>query len=1114
MLTKNRKVFSEEQREELRPKTTIPNISSEIRRWIAEMARTFSADDNVSASEIYFPTKTGGVMSVPVTFNFNIKLHWNDVQNYVAQVNIPKDRRREGVNVMSSALLDSKQIENGVHFNLNMTLSLAKTITEIADYFFTESQDNEGSASSVGAIYDYTAKRNKYIEDVGYGEKGLYSLEETRLHYDTLPAYTGMAVAIHELTHYANCHAFYLSDAALIASMKREIATKIKNNSISVSQNREEVFEIIQKHRYGKGTTTFSLYGHNDFMRAFAEFEAESAAMAFNLAVTFIFMKIYHSILQEKGNVFQSFVSKLREKQVFDMIKDALSTSIHLDQKGIADALTTYRNNEKQSLKNALLSAVEEYLSNTKLEAWLNEAFIRFVGEDFDENNISYGSIRLFKIIFSNSSPYKELRASFAQLLLNMFAREFVFFWFLSLYDGLNKSISFFEGKIGEKLVEQLKSEVGMKDLQADKLDSKAEYTLALFIWFGSYFAFLRSAAAGIHASYVYIKNWLTARKGGNNIGSKLEYVLDSLENTLKYVKSFKTVQDFETKLESNLMSSFIDFMKDAIKTYGDPNMPTKEEIDSLWSQIKEKRKEASKTKDPNIKENLYKQIEAITQTLNTKIEIYNQKVTDIHKKYISLYRNMLEKNILLNVLIKASYKLLTGDISRETSILSLETIFKALGAKKDEIDLKKIVNKKKDLATYYRDEMRGEREDRMRGVLEEISNFSALPFKYLIDALVDHEALINNVVNAINFGVSDLTGSTKGKKDERSLARSALAALDIIGASRNTRVFDPQNPDDIGLDNKDEHLVESLKSLSSKFKGIQDQLEKIGGEQLKNNAFQTLVHLNYFMFGVASVFYSVYTEITEHAKLKDFEGLLAWPPNTLAAKSKINSTREGVNKHLSWAITFIESIKRVKNVLFGTVNKRGENMINDKYKMLKYVQYFNMSDLRTISRSVTYQIVAADLSKNDIFDFRTDLFSPLEQMSEEEQMKIKEAIAEMMLSMGMQFMQAYTYTRSEMKKKKPDIRNEEIVAAINNINDYFLSPPSVELPLKQFIAEAKNTIIEVATKAAQKIKERSDIDNNIKAKTEKRYEKIEQLFEKVRELTGFLEDLEQKLNQ
>jgi hypothetical protein len=267
-------------------------------------------------------------------------------------------------------------------------------------------------------------------------------------------------------------------------------------------------------------------------------------------------------------------------------------------------------------------------------------------------------------------------------------------------------------------------------------------------------------------------------------------------------------------------------------------------------------------------------------------------------------------------------------------------------------------------------------------------------------------------------------------------------------------------------------------------------------------------------MFGVASVFYSVYQALVELGKMESFKDLLSWPVNDLAAKSKIDSTNQKVVNHLTWATSFIGNITKVKNVLFGTVNMKGQNMINDKYKMLKYVQYFNMSDLRIIARSITYQIVAADLSKNDILDFRIDLFSPLEQMSNEEQMKIKEAIAEMMLSMGMQFMQAYTYTRVKMQKKKPNITNEEIVAAINNISDYLLSPPSVELPLKQFIAEAKNTIIEVATKAAQKIKERSDIDNNIKAKTEKRYEKIEQLFEKVRELTGFLEDLEQKLNQ
>ncbi|GIW70384.1 MAG: hypothetical protein KatS3mg101_1131 [Patescibacteria group bacterium] len=776
-------------------------IQSSLKSLAKEIIKTYANGDSFSYNNI--------------DFVYNIKILWSN-SNYVAQDKKNKDKeegkKESTTDVNKIGPSGAKELgENKV--KLEFSVSLDKAMLEMADIFFKPK--NEESEASDFAIMPYVVKRNAFLENVGYGTAA-HTSGELAIEYFTFPAYIGLSIVFHELAHYANCHAIEVPNK-YVGTFLRSYREILNNefNPLRAGLNDGQRVAIdtgVRRFRYLKGLTLFGMYGRNNLVRAFAEYEAEITAYTFSFIMTQLFIKAYNTLLNSDEPLFdfntfidireaiKSIKNELPpldgEKEKYKVFINKFTEYVHNGVPIKLIILESLRARHLEKIRNVFVTSLEGVVRN-------------IIPNLMDYNNI--GINRVFNILLGEDKQAKKANIMdlFSYLMAEMFLREFVFFFFLSIIEGFDavktakpdsktKSVGIGK-KDGRELsfskivVDFLYYCLETKGEKDDITDEKRNKALGRIFTMSSMISFVQAAYAVLQNHVQYIGNWDEAAS------QDVENIAQSYINFVKYARAIRQGEIGEETNKNIELHHIQKIIELAVKY--------KKILDN-YKKIKEKKKkliESIKNEKTTSKEERNNMLEM----LNQEVELYNQEVRSFLVLNFNLYNKLLDEGFLMQPVVFAIYK----NIFKEDSLskkdynddVYLEMLYK-IGEKYEggrsisflQDDLMEITV---EAFSYYKDELH-----RVDKQIERYAAFSGIVIPDVVSAYIKGYSHFDDIIKSRQAAINN--GSYNPFSDYNAFLNMMM--LTGFGISDSySRIYNKILEGESGMDN-----VRSLRDL------------------------------------------------------------------------------------------------------------------------------------------------------------------------------------------------------------------------------------------------------------------------------------------------------------
>jgi len=1030
--------------------TTYTAVQTKIMRLVEKLIKFYVKRDEFDRYSI--------TNKVNLNFKYIAKVIWGDA-SYVAQEERDKKKGKaknmDDVNEGALTIIDytkSGQESSKIVVKNTFTISFDRSLVRIADVFFTKNirltAHDDKNQSGVPYIFEYVLERNKYLENIGYGSDIYIEGSELTMKYHTAPAFVGLGVVFHEIAHYANVHALKVPAKYWKDLSDQYITTFIENNKYQETDFKDSiaVFNAIQANRYLKGSQLFSRYGRDNFVRGFAEFEAESNAFMINLIMSLLFFSLYEKIIRWKlanynkdllfSPAFHNAIQEARTSYGRQNLDDKES------YKDFADYLTFYAS-KGVPLKLLALDALKAKLTEIfKIEggilsfisiktADIISAVLPIISNNVDKMEIGINTI--YKLILGKiQSEGKSLSSDFYDVVYEMFVREFVFFMFLALVDSFSGTN---EGGISSMIINTIWNG---DDRDRDKLE--------LLLILGSLVCFLKSAHELLSSSKKYIEHWLKFA-----FESGLNKHLDGIHNVVRYAQVFKEMEYDNEELRNAVLYILNELA------------PGYNQLLEEYKDVIEKRKrivELLKNKDN--RDNVHREIEI----LNMRIEQYNSKVSDFREDYVNSYLHFLSKGIILQPLVFALYKLVQSDKKIEAiNDKDYWNIISELGSnnlsKKLENDRNYILN----VGDAYR-EIVSKDIDRLDSTCNEIENSTGLNLKFLISGFVLGR---QEAVKRIEKGQNVLSGiSNISREKARALDKIIKQEIALnINLPKKTKDIINRDFDKIVF-SKDE---EKNRTITGKALTV---LEKIN--RLRSNAdgaFYTLFAVCDIMSTAVKNYDSIAEQFMTQASYLD-SIITDKNLNNLRAMEKIIDKLCELNQNV-----ISHSIKIHKKIQesFAKENKQGQNIKNTAWvlEVLDKISILNISDLNLTNQSLSIQLTLADIGNDWItsatyFNYVSGITLP-----QEVEVYLKEYVAQI-------FSKIHGYV---LLAEPRNVQNKsEAYLLKRNILSTLQVPPE-ELPIDIFLEQAAKNLLDTKDLIMEFIKQDPTIQETGKKKAE-----------------------------
>lgn len=1029
--------------------TTYTAVQTKIMRLVEKLIKFYVKRDEFDRYSI--------TNKVNLNFKYIAKVIWGDA-SYVAQEERDKKKGKaknmDDVNEGALTIIDytkSGQESRKIVVNNKFTISFDRSLVRIADVFFTKNirltAHDDKNQSGVPYIFEYVLERNKYLENIGYGSDIYIEGGELTMKYHTAPAFVGLGVVFHEIAHYANVHTLKVPAKYWKDLSDQYITTFIENNKYQETDFKDSiaVFNAIQANRYIKGSQLFSRYGRDNFVRGFAEFEAESNAFMINLIMSLLFFSLYEKIIRWKlanynkdllfSPAFHNAIQEARTSYGRQNLDDKES------YKDFADYLTFYAS-KGVPLKLLALDALKAKLTEIfKIEggilsfisiktADIISAVLPIISNNVDKMEIGINTI--YKLILGKiQSEGKSLSSDFYDVVYEMFVREFVFFMFLALVDS-------FSGTNEEGISSMIINTIWNGD---DRDRDKLELLLIL----GSLVCFLKSAHELLSSSKKYIEHWLKfAFERG------LNKHLNGIHNVVQYALVFK-----ERGYDAQELHNAVLYILDLTSRYN--------QLLEEYKDVIEKRKrivELLKNKDN--RDNVHREIEI----LNMRIKQYNSKASNFSKNYVKSYLRFLSKGIILQPLVFALYKLTQSD--KKIEAINDKDYWNIIS----ELDKQLLEKKLKEDRNYILDVREEYREivskdiDRLDSICNEKENSTGLNLKFLISSFVLGR---QEAVQRIEKGQNVISGiSNISREKARALDKIIQQEIALnINLPKSTKDIINRDFDKIVF-SKDE---EKNREITEKALRVLEKINRLRSDA--GGAFYTLFAVCDIMSTAVKNYDSIAEQFMTQASYLD-SIIKDKNLNNLRAMEKIIDKlcelKQNVASH---------SIKIHKKIQesFAKENKQGQNIKNTAWvlEVLDKISILNISDINLTNQSLSIQLALADIGKDWITSAAYLNYVSGITLPQEVEVYLKEYVAQI-------FSKIQVYV---LLAKPRNVQNErEAYLLKRNILSTLQVPPE-ELPIDIFLEQAAKNLLDTKDLIMEFIKQAPTIQETGKKKAE-----------------------------